>query len=111
MHLDLTPDAVLKQLGYAVSEQTLSQLAQIYEKSPGIEKFLPHLPAFVDALAVEKGYVSMSNSKPYLKIKCDVDSGADNLSAFEALVQKWATKYKLQLEKVNDHTYYITGVA
>ena len=109
MHLELTPEAILKQLSYPVTEQTLAQLSSIMENTPQLEKFLPHLPSFTDALAVEKGYVAMSNSKPYLKVKCDADQSADNLSAFTTLVEHWADKYKLQLQKANDTTFYIIG--
>jgi hypothetical protein len=112
MHLELTPEALLKQLGYSVTEQTLKQIKQIIDNTEGLERFLPHLPSFGDALAVEKGYIAMSNSVDHLKIKCDEDSNADNLSAFTQLVEHWADKYKLQLQKVeNKNTYYIIGHA
>ena len=111
MHLELTPDAVLKELGYAVTEQTLSQLEEIYKHTPNIEKFLPHLPAFKDALTVQKGYIALSNSKPYFKIKCEEDSESQNAKVYEEIVHKWAQKYKLQLQKANEYTYYLTGVA
>ncbi len=110
MHLELTPEAVLKQLGYSVTEQTLKQIQTIIDNTEGLEKFLPHIPSFKDALAVEKGYLAMSNSVDHLKIKCESDNNADNLSAFKTLVEHWADKYKLSLQKVdNKHTYYIIG--
>lgn len=111
MHLELTPDAVLKELGYAVTEQTLSQLERVYIQTPNLEKFLPHLPAFKDALAPQKGYIALSNSKPYFKIKCEEDRESQNGEAYEEIVHKWAQKYKLQLQKANRYTYYIIGVA
>jgi len=110
MHLELTSEALLKQLGYSVTEQTLKQINRIIDNTKGLEKFLPHLPSFSDALAVEKGYIAMSNSVDHLKIKCDADSNADNLAAFTELVNRWADKYKLTLKKVeNKDTYYIIG--
>jgi hypothetical protein len=112
MHLELTPEALLKQLGYSVTEQTLKQINTILEKSEGLSAFLPHIPSFADALAVEKGYIAMSNSVDHLKIKCDADENADNLNAFTDLVNRWADKYKLKLQKVeNKPTYYIIGQA
>jgi len=112
MHLELTPEALLKQLGYSVTEQTLKQIERILTNTEGLEKFLPHIPSFSDALAVEKGYIAMSNSEDYLKIKCDPDTNADNLAAFTELVTHWADKYKLVLKKVdNKNTYYIIGHA
>lgn len=110
MHLNLTPEALLTQLGYTKTEQTLNQINNIIANTKGFEKFSQHIPSFSDALAVEKGFIAMSNSKDHLKIKCDEDSGADNLSAFTALVKHWADKYKLELKQVdNKNTYYIIG--
>jgi len=110
MHLDLTPEALLAQLGYTQNEQTLKQINNIIANTKGFEKFSQHIPSFIDALAVEKGYIAMSNSEDHLKIKCEEDINADNLSAFTALVQHWADKYKLELKQVeNKNTYYIIG--
>ncbi|SFV69369.1 hypothetical protein MNB_SV-10-161 [hydrothermal vent metagenome] len=111
MHLDLTPEALLTQLGYSHNAQTLKQIKDIISNTEGFEKFSPHIPSFNDALAVEKGYIAMSNSENYLKIKCDEDSSADNLTAFNELVKRWADKYKLELKKVdNKNTYYLIGL-
>ncbi len=110
MHLDLTPEALLVQLGYTKNEQTLAQMNNIIENTKDFNKFSQHIPSFNDALAVEKGFIAMSNSEDHLKIKCDEDSNADNLSAFTDLVRHWADKYKLQLQKVDaKNTYYIIG--
>lgn len=110
MHLDLTPEALLAQLGYTRNEQTLEQMNNIIENTKDFDKFSQHIPSFNDALAVEKGFIAMSNSEDLLKIKCDVDINADNLSAFTDLVLHWADKYKLQLQKVDGkNTYYIIG--
>ncbi len=109
MHLELSPEALLAQLGYPANEQTLKQIEEIIAKTKGFEKFSQHIPSFNDALAVEKGYIALSNSVPHLKIKCNADSTADNLSAFQALVKHWAEKYKLELQEVNPYTYYIIG--
>ncbi|MEA2047753.1 MAG: hypothetical protein U9O64_04820 [Campylobacterota bacterium] len=110
MHLDLTPEALLAQLGYQKSDQTLRKINNIILNTDGFEKFSHHIPSFNDALAVEKAYITMSNSEDYLKIKCDEDSSADNLSAFTGLVEHWEEKYKLKLKKVeNKNTYYILG--
>ena len=110
MHLELTPEALLAQLGYTKSEQTLNQINNIISNTDGFDKFSQHIPSFNDALAVEKGFIAMSNSEDHLKIKCHEDSNADNLSAFTELVKHWADKYKLELKKVdNKNTYYIIG--
>ena len=110
MHLDLTPEAILAQLGYNQSEQNINQVNKVLANTPNIEAFLPHLPSFVDALAVEKGFIALSNSKDYFKIKCDADSSAANEEAFHKLVSHWSDKYKLQLQRVvGKNTYYIIG--
>ena len=110
MYLDLTPEALLAQLGYRKNDQTLKQINDIIVNTSGFDKFSQHIPSFNDALAVEKGFIAMSNSEDHLKIKCQEDPSADNLSAFNALVNHWADKYKLALKKVdNKNTYYIIG--
>ncbi|WP_295421643.1 hypothetical protein [Sulfurovum sp.] len=110
MHLELTPEALLTQLGYTKTEQTLKQIHDIMENTNGFNKFSQHIPSFNDALAVEKGFIAMSNSENHLKIKCEEDISADNLSAFAELVNHWADKYKLELKQVeNKNTYYIVG--
>jgi hypothetical protein len=110
MHLDLTPEALLAQLGYTKTEQTLKQINDIIANTNGFDKFSQHIPSFNDALAVEKAFIAMSNSENYLKIKCEEDINADNLSAFTELVKHWADKYKVELKKVdNKNTYYIIG--
>jgi len=110
MHLDLTPEALLTQLGYTNTDQTLKQMNNIIANTEGFDKFSQHIFSFNDALAVEKSFIAMSNSENYLKIKCHEDSSADNLSAFTDMVKHWADKYKLELKKVeNKNTYYIIG--
>ena len=110
MHLDLTVEALLTQLGYSHTEQLINQMTNIIKNTKDFKKFSQHIPAFNDALVVEKGFIAMSNSEDYLKIKCDVDSNADNLAAFTELVNHWSNKYKLELKKIeNKNTYYIIG--
>lgn len=110
MHLDLTPEALLAQLGYTQNDHTLEQINRIVDNTKGFEKFSQHLISFNDALAVEKAFIGMSNSEDYFKIKCHEDSSADNLSAFNELVSHWAQKYKIELQEVVDkNTYYIIG--
>jgi len=110
MHLDLTPKALLAQLGYTQTEQTINQINDIIKNTKNFENFSQHIPSFNDALSVEKGFIAMSNSEKYLKIKCNEDTSADNLTAFTALVTHWADKYKLELKKLDKkNTYYIIG--
>jgi len=111
MHLELTAEAVLAQLGYHKTDQLMEQMKNIIENTKDFNKFSQHIPSFNDALAVEKAFIAMSNSENHLKIKCEEDSSADNLSAYTELVHHWADKYKLELKKVeNKNTYYILGL-
>lgn len=111
MHLELSAEALLVQLGYHETEQTLKQMNAIIANTQAFEKFSPHIPSFNDALAVEKGFIAMSNSENYLKIKCDADISADNLSGFNSLLTHWTQKYKLDIKKVkNKNTYYLLGI-
>jgi hypothetical protein len=111
MHLELTAEALLVQLGYNKTDQLINQMKNIIENTKDFNKFSQHLPSFNDALAIEKGFIAMSNSENHLKIKCDEDTNADNLSAYTELVHHWADKYKLELKKVNNkNTYYILGL-
>lgn len=110
MHLDLTPEALLAQLGYPKNEHELNQMNRIIANTKGFEHFSQHILSFNDALAIEKGFIAMSNSEDHFKIKCHEDPSADNLSAFTELVKHWADKYKVELKKVdNKNTYYIIG--
>jgi len=112
MHLTLSPEALLAQLGYHDTEQSLKQMKAIITNTQSFAKFSPHIPSFNDALAVEKAFIAMSNSENYLKIKCNEDISADNLSAFNALLTHWSDKYKLQLRQVkHKNTYYLIGIA
>jgi hypothetical protein len=111
MHLELSTEALLVQLGYHETEQSLKQMNAIIANTQGFERFSPHIPSFNDALAVEKGFIAMSNSENYLKIKCNEDISADNLSGFNALLAHWTEKYKLEIKQVNNkNTYYLTGL-
>lgn len=110
MHIDLTPEALLAQLGYTRTEYTLKQMNTIISNTKGFDTFAQHILSLNDALAIEKGFITMSNSENYLKIKCDEDSSADNLSAFTKQIKHWADKYRVTLKQVdNKNTYYIIG--
>ena len=110
MHLELTPEAILTQLGYPANEETLKQITNIIQNTDNFNKFSHHIPSFNDALAVEKAFIGLSNSHNYLKIKCGEDATKENVEGFNALVKHWSDKYKLTLEKVkNKNTYYFLG--
>ncbi len=110
MHIKLTSEVLLVQLGYPKNESEFTQMNRIIENTKGFEHFSQHILSLHDALAVEKAFIAMSNSTDHLKIKCHEDPSADNLSAFNEVVEHWADKYKVELQKVeNKNTYYIIG--
>jgi len=49
MHLDLTPEALLAQLGYPKNEPELNQMNKIIENTNGFDHFSQHILSFNDA--------------------------------------------------------------
>jgi len=110
MHINLSPEALLSQLGYSKTENSMAQMDATIKNTNGFEKFSKHILALHDELAHIKGFVALSNSKNVFKIKCSEDVSPEIQKEFTTLVENWATKYKVQIEKVaNKTTYYILG--
>jgi len=110
MNIDLTPEALLTQLGYPVNEHTLAQMQKTIENTSGFEHFSKHLLSLQDTLAHFDGFIALSNSYDRFKIKCDEASRKEMIEAFEESAKRWAGKYKVILEKVaGKPTYYIIG--
>jgi len=110
MSIELSPEALLSQLGYSKTEQTLKQMEKIINNTHKFESFSKHLLALNDHLAHVKGYVAMSNSHDNLKIKGDEDVSKEVKQEFIETVENWANKYKVKIKKVqNKPTYYILG--
>ena len=110
MQINLTPEALLSQLGYSQTDSSMVQMNATIKNTRGFEKFSKHLLALHDELAHIKGFVALSNSKNVFKIKCSEDVSNAITEEFITLVESWSTKYKVQIEKVaNKTTYYILG--
>ncbi|HHH20208.1 MAG TPA: hypothetical protein ENK86_06845 [Campylobacterales bacterium] len=110
MSIELSPEALLSQLGYSKTEQTLEQMNSIINNTNKFENFSKHLLALHDHLAHVKGYVAMSNSQNNLKIKGSEELSKEVEQEFIETVENWANKYKVKIEKVhNKPTYYILG--
>ncbi len=110
MHLDLSPEALLTQLGYAQSEKSVEQIKKTIANTKGFENFSKHILALHDELAHIKGVVALSNSKDVFKIKGSDDTSKEIQEEFSELVQHWSEKYKIETERVaNKPTYYILG--
>lgn len=110
MHITMSPEALLTQLDYPVNEHTLSQMQETIVNTPGFDHFSKHLLGLKDAVSHYDGFIALSNSHDYFKIKCEEDSTTETIEAFRKVSKKWAEKYKVTLEKVgNKPTYYILG--
>ncbi len=110
MNIDLTPEALLLQLGYSKTEHSIQQMEKIINNTNKFGNFSNHILSLHDNLAPIKGFVAMSNSQDNLKIKGSQDTSDEVSEEFQEKVEKWATKYKVQIKKVsNKPTYYILG--
>lgn len=110
MQIDLSPEALLTQLGYGTSTQAIEQIKKAIDNTKGFENFSKHILSLHDELAHIKGVVALSNSKNVFKIKGSVDTSKEIQKEFTELVQHWSKKYKIELEQVeNKPTYYILG--
>ena len=110
MHIDLSPEALLTQLGYSSSEKSVEQMKKIIDNTKGFENFSKHILSLHDELAHIKGIVALSNSKDVFKIKGSDTTSKEIQEEFKELVINWSNKYKIEIEKVaNKPTFYIIG--
>jgi hypothetical protein len=110
MQIDLTAKALLSQLGYSTTENSIKQIEVAIKNTKGFEEFSKHILTLHDELAHLKGFVALSNSKNLFKIKASNDLSNEIKEEFKTVVENWATKYKVNIEKViNKPTYYILG--
>ncbi len=109
MNIDMTSETLLVQLGYTASKTMVEQMNNIIQNTKKFNNFSKHILSLNDELQHLGAFVALSNSHQYLKIKID-DSQSDVLTKFENIINKWANKYKVKLEKVKGrNTYYIIG--
>ncbi len=102
-------DAMLTQLGYAPNAALLTQLEKIENNTAGYEKIQKHIMDLHDHLKVNNGYVALSNSNDYFKIKIDAPTPELAAEAHEK-VQHFSEKFKVNLKKLEQkETYYILG--
>ncbi len=110
MNIDLTPEALLSQLGYSKTEYSIKQMERIIKNTNNFERFSRHILSLHDNLAPIKGFIAMSNSQDNFKIKASEDVSPEISDEFNNKVKKWAKKYKVKIKKVsNKPTYYILG--
>ena len=101
--------AILTQLGYVPNETLIQQFNHIKNNTSGYDKIEKHLIGLHNSLMPLHGYIAMSNSKDYLKIKVEQPNDALRQEALDK-IEKFAQKFKVKLEKINNKdTFYILG--
>ncbi len=111
MHIDITPENLLIQLGYPLNDALLAQMERAMHATNGFDAFSRHLLSLKDELARFDGYIALSNSRDLLKIKSDATQ-PEEIEAYRAVLQRWSDKYKVTLEQVGTtNTYYLLGHA
>jgi hypothetical protein len=102
---NLSDEALLTQLGYTPTTGTQEKLKLIIQKTEGYEDIKKHLLALHDNLKHHNSFVALSSSHDFFKIKNE-----DGSQEAEEYIQKWASKYRVNLQKVEGkETYYIIG--
>lgn len=110
MQLDISPEVLLSQLGYAKSESSLNQAEKVMNETKDFSKFSKHLISLNDHLKKMNAYITLSNSTNHLKIKCDENDANAIIEEFHEEVTHWANKYNINLQKLDDKlVYYILG--
>ena len=109
MSLKVNTENLLIQLDYPLNEATKKQLIKITDNTKEFFSFAQHIFSLKDKLKLVDGTVTMSNSNPYLKIKSNSKIESE-IEEFNKIVNSWASKYKVELQKVEGkNTYYIVG--
>lgn len=110
MHIEITPEAILTQLGHAHSDSLLAQMERIIKNTKGFDKFSKHILSLNDSLKHMHGFIALSNTNDYLKIKSEEDVSKEIMDEFHEAIRHWSEKYKVTVEKVpGKETYYIIG--
>jgi hypothetical protein len=109
MHIDITPENLLIQLGYPVNDAMQAQMEQTLLATKNFDTFSKHIFSLKDELTRYDGYIALSNSRDALKIKSDATQ-ADEVAAYRKVISDWGNKYRVELQQVaNTNTYYILG--
>ena len=111
MHLEVTPEVIVSQLEIGKTESSIEQASKAMKNTKDFEKFSKHIISLNDKLKHMHGFVSLSNSEHYFKIKCDSQNESDQIvEEFTQEVKHWSEKYDVELQKVeNKDVYYIIG--
>ena len=105
----MTHEALLTQLGYTVNAGALAQIDYAIANTPGFNHIDKHLITLHDHLEPHSSFVALSSNKPYFKIK-NMATNEDEIQEVNQIIQKWAEKFKIKLEKVSGkETFYVLG--
>ena len=111
MNIDITPENLLIQLGYPANPTTMKQMEVIIANTEHFDTFSKHILSLNDELKHLNGFIAMSNSTQYLKIKTE-NTKAEEVTPFVETLEKWSDKYKVTLKRVEGkNTFYIIGQA
>ena len=110
MHLDVTAEMLLSELGYSKTQTTIGQMQEIIDNTREFDKFAKHIISLNTELKHMKAYIAISNSLNYLKIKCDDNDAPEILAEFHENIAHWSNKYHIEIQKVKKkEVYYIIG--
>ena len=110
MHIDITAEVLQSQLGYSNNDNILEQIEERIKNTKDFNQFSKHIISLNDKLKHINGYIAISNSEKFFKIKCDEIINKDIIKQFDEEVKHWADKYNISLEKLkNKNVYYILG--
>lgn len=105
----MTNDAILRQLGYTVTDSAMAQVQTVRDNTMGFDYVQKHLITFHDQLQAHLSCVAISSSKNFFKIKNEA-IGEEMIAEVKEMISKWSEKYKIEIEKVDKkETYYILG--
>ncbi len=108
--VSVADETLLVQFGYQISDNSMAQLKRVIENTKGFEHIGKHILALNDNLKPYDSYVTLSSTKDYFKIKNE-GKNEEEIAKINEIIQKWAEKYKVKLQKVDGkETYYILGV-
>jgi uncharacterized protein YerC len=111
MHLDITPEVLVSQLALGNTESVLAQTKQAIQNTKQFDKFSKHIISLNDKLKHMNGYIALSNTKPYFKIKSEPTNSKELIEEFSNELKHWSEKYHITLEQVDDkNVYYIIGI-
>ncbi len=110
MHIDVSAEVLLLQLGYSKTRSSLLQAQRIIDTTKGFDKFSKHILSLHDHIKKMNAYIGLSNTNDCLKIKCDDHDAPEILEEFHEEVKHWSEKYNVEVQQIEKRpVYYILG--